>query len=263
MRRVLICISVLVLFVFELGTARALAESAGSDAAASLAVAEYQVRESVLNRIRHRGTLFSSGFFYERRRELSRHKIEFYLTFSTLKSRYDPDKKSFAINPSLDYRYARKVTDLSPQLSLFLGGIAGLEMHHEWFDNWDDSHLYWLTAYYLGIDGILTYDVSMGRSLFLEIYTPVLSLVSRPPKRFLYKSANPKFSWVIDEVHSNLTLTSVHEHFAINAKVGYVFSYTDRFDQHLYWRFSYTRNSMDYSKDLRILTHSFGATFVF
>jgi hypothetical protein len=263
MTRAIICTLIIAVIGPGIGSPKPGAASQRGETGLSLGVSEYQIRENVLNRIRHRGTLLSGAFFYEKRRELSSHKIEFHLIFSELKSRYDPDKESFAVNPTLNYRYARKVTDISPRMSLFLGGTAGLEMHHEWFGNWDDSHLYWLTAYYLGIDGILTYDDHEGRSISLEVYSPLLSLVSRPPEEFLYKVANPKFSWVIDELHSNLTLTSVHEHFAINTRLAYIFSYTDHFDQHLYWRLSYIRNSMDYSKDLRILTHSFGVSFVF
>jgi hypothetical protein len=253
----------LVLLSSGAASSEAGAEAASSAYVVSLSIGDYQIRENVLNRIRHRGTLFSGGFFYERQRGVSRHKFEIYLAFSTLKSRYDPDKESFAVNPSLDYRYARKIADLKPGLSLFLGGIVGLDMHHVWLENWDDSHLYWLTSYYLGVDGILTYERPGGRELFLEVHVPVLSIVSRPPERFLYKVANPKFSWIIDELHSNLTLTSIHEHFALNTKLGYAFSYTDNFDQHLYWRFSYVKNTVQYSRDLTILTHSFGASFVF
>jgi hypothetical protein len=171
--------------------------------------------------------------------------------------------KSFAINPSLNYRYARKVKDINRGLSLFLGGIIGLEMHHEWFDNWDDSHLYWLTSYHLGIDGILIYQNSSDSELFLEISTPVAALISRPPERFLYKVANPKFSWVIDELHSNLRLTSIHEHFVLKVNLGYTFRYNAHFEQRLYWRFSYTNNSVPYSKDIVILTHVLGVGFVF
>jgi hypothetical protein len=239
------------------------AEAAETDVGLSLGVAEYQVRENVLNSIRHRGTLGSGGFFYERTKEISRQKVEFHLIFSKLESRYDPDKSTFAVNPSVSYRYARKVKNINQSMSIFLGGIIGLEMHHEWFDNWDDSHLYWLTSYHLGVDGILTYQNSPDSEFFLEISTPVVALISRPPERFLYKVANPKFSWAVDELHSNLRLTSVHEHFVLSMNLGYKFRYNARFEQGLYWRFSYTKNSVPYSKDIVILTHAFGASFVF
>jgi hypothetical protein len=237
--------------------------SAGGDIGFSLGLAEYQVREEVLNNIRHRGTLVSGGVFYERTSEVARQKYEFHLIFSMLKSRYDPDKASFAVNPSFNYRYARKVKSINPRLALYLGGIIGLDMHHEWFDNWDDSHLYWLTSYYLGIDGILTYQKSADNSFIFEIYAPVAALVSRPPERFLYKVANPEFSWAVDELHSDLRFTSTHEHVVLNMNLGYSLRYTDRFEQRIYWRSCYTKSMMPYSKDITILTHAIGASFVF
>jgi hypothetical protein len=235
----------------------------GRDIGLSLGAAEYQVRENVLNRIRHRGALISGGFFIESTGEISRQKFEFYLVFSKLKSRYDPDKSSFAVNPSLHYRYARKIKNINPAVTLFVGGVLGLDMHHEWFDNWDDSHLYWLTSYYLGGDGILTYRRSDTSSFVLEVYMPLLALISRPPERFLYKTANPDFSWVVGELHSNMRLTSIHEHLALNLNLRYRFRYTHIYDQSIYWRLSYTRNTVPYSKELSILTHTLGISFIF
>lgn len=255
----------LIIILLSSGIARSQddVESDGRDIGFSLGLAEYQVREEVLNNIRHRGTLASGGVFYERTSEVARQKYEFHLIFSMLKSRYDPDKASFAVNPSLNYRYARKVKNINPPLALYLGGIIGLDMHHEWFDNWDDSHLYWLTSYYLGIDGVLIYQKSADNSLSLEIYAPVAALVSRPPKRFLYKVANPEFSWAVDELHSNLRFASINEHVVLNMNLGYSLRYTARFKQRIYWRACYTKSMMPYSKDITILTHAIGASFIF
>ena len=224
---------------------------------------EYQVKENVLNNIRHRGMMPFLGFSYEKSKELSKHKAEFFLNINALKSRYDPDRSSIVINPALSYRYARKVKDLNPQFKLFLGGIAGLNSHGAFFDNWDDSHLYWLTSYSLAIDGILTYQKSKNGYFYLELHSPVLALISRPPDRLLYKVINPTFSWIISEYHRNLRLTSIHEHFEVNVDLAYRFIYSNKFIQSVFWRLHYVRNSMNYSKNISILTYQLGFTFLF
>jgi hypothetical protein len=205
----------------------------------------------------------SLGFCYEKSKELSRQKVEFYLVVNPLKSRYDPDRASIIINPSINYRYARHVKNIKSDFQLFLGGIAGLNSHSAFFENWDDSHLYWLTSYSLGIDGILTYQKSNKNYFFFELNLPLLSLISRPPARFLYKVVNPKFGWVISEYHKNLRLTSIHEHFVFNLDFAYRYRYSNKFVQSIFLRFRYVRNSMSYSKNIHILTYTFGFTFLF
>ncbi|UCE05453.1 MAG: hypothetical protein JSW07_17850 [bacterium] len=228
-----------------------------------IGVNEYQVKEKVLNNIRHRGFFPTLGFSYEKNNDDSKQKLEFNLVFNILKSRYDPERASFVINPSIKYRYARKVKNINQNISLFLGGISRFNSHSALFTNWDDSHIYWLTSYDLGMDFMLIYQKSVDNSFSFEINSPLVALVSRPPERFLYKVLNPKFSWIVAEFHDNLKLNSVHKHFALNMDLAYTFRYSKKFKQRLFWQFSYINNRMTYSKDISILTHTFGITFLF
>ena len=238
-------------------------ESNSNDFGLSVGLAEYQVKEKVLNNIRHQGLFPSLGFSYEKIREVSQQKFELNLNFNLLKSRYDPEAASIVINPSISYRYARMVKNITPDIHLFLGGIAGFNSYSAYHLNWDDSHIYWLTAYDLGVDCIFIYQRPNKHSFMLEINMPVVALVSRPPERFLYKVLNPKFSWLISEFHDNMRLTSIHQHFAIDMNLAYKFRYSKKFEQRLFWQFSYLNNNMSYSKEISILTHTFGVTFLF
>ncbi len=194
---------------------------------------------------------------------MSKQKVELNLNFNLLKSRYDPESASIVINPSINYRYTRKVKNIKQDFSLFLGGITGFNSHSTYYTNWDDSHIYWLTSYDLGMDCIFIYQKSDKSSFLLEINTPFVALVSRPPERFLYKVLNPKFSWLIAEFHDNMKLTSIHQHFALNMNLAYKFRYSKKFEQRLFWQFSCLNNRMSYSKEISILTHNFGVTFIF
>lgn len=224
---------------------------------------EYQVKEDILNKIRHRGLLLSSGLFHEKTTDISLRKIDFNFIINTLKSRYDPDNASIVINPSLTYRYARKVKDIDRNTCFFLGGIIGTDTHITYFENWDESHFYWLTSYFLGLDGVVTYQRS-DRSYFqFEFNSPVIALISRPPERFLYKEVNPEFSWIVGKMHDNITLTSIHRHFVLNMNAGYTLQYSNRFKQRIEWRFSYIKNRMKKSKDINVLYHTLGISFIF
>jgi hypothetical protein len=155
------------------------------------------------------------------------------------------------------------VKDISQDIRLFLGGITGLDSHIAYYANWDESHFYWLTSYNLGFDGILTYQKSDKSSFWLEMNTPLVSLVSRPPERLLYKEINFDFWWIIDELHEDPRFTSIHQHLALSLDLGYTFKYSSKFKQSIFWRFRFIKNSMEYSKEILILTHTLGVTFLF
>lgn len=238
-------------------------EGTSNDLGFTICLIEYQVKERVLNNIRHRGTFISGGLSYEKSKEISKHRFELYLAPALVGSRYDPDKASTIIDTAIKYRYARRVRDINQDISSFLGGIAGLNSHVGYYENWDESHFYWLTSYYMGVGGILTYRKSSKSSFWFEANTPLVALVSRPPKRFLYKEPNPKLSWILSELHNDLTLATVNRYLVLNMDLGYTFKYSSKFKQSVFWRLCYTKSSMAYSKDIAILTHTFGTTFLF
>lgn len=231
----------------------------------TIGLSRNQVKEKVLNNIRHQGTFFPSpiSFVYENVKINSIQRFEFNLFFTGLKSRYDPDVSSLMIHPDINYRYIWKINKANETWGFYLGGITGLNMQLGWYDNWDDSHLYWLTSYYLGADGRLDYTLSNKSSFYLDISFPLLSVVSRPPERFLYKVVNPEFSWIISEIHENLRLTSVHQYFAMNVDFAYELRYSEKSKLRIFWRIYYLNSNMDYSKNLRVISHTVGATILF
>lgn len=239
------------------------AEEEDNEFGVTLGLTEYQTQELVLNKVKHRGMFPSLGLSYKMPNEISIHDIELRVFFNLLKSRFEEDDATFASNVVFNYKYSRKVKDLTQNISLFLGGVTGLDANISYFENWDESHFYWLTSYYLGLDGTLIYK-KPDRSFFsFEIQIPLLALVSRPPKRFTNSEVNPGFSSIIDSMHDNLKLTSLHRHFDLKLDLAYTFQYSSKFKQTFSWRFKYVHNRMPYSKKVKILIHTFGVTFLF
>lgn len=238
-------------------------DSVYHDFGLSIGINSYQIKEKVLNNIRHTGIFPSLGFSYEWANEKIKQRVELFLIVNMLKSRYEAEHAPIVIDPSLNYSHIRKVTTFNPDIHLFLGGIAGLYSHMAFFDNWDDSHIYWLTYYYVGFSGLLTYGNPFVSSGYIEISFPILSLVSRPPARFLYKMVDDKFSWIFNEIHNDLRVTSIHQHFVLNLDLGYKFKHSESFQQKVYWRMSYFNTQMPYSKELIILTNTVGTILLF
>ncbi len=257
----------LILMIFNTGFAFPSDKDSGTQKyfGFTIGLSHNQVKEKVLNDIRHQGTFFPSpiSFIYEKAKINAIQAFEFNLHFTGLKSRYDPDVSSLMIHPDINYRYLWKINRANETWGFYLGGITGLNMQLGWYDNWDDSHLYWLTSYYLGADGRWNYKLSDKSFFYLDISFPLLSVVSRPPERFLYKGVNPEFSWIISEIHENLRLTSVHQHFAMNVDLAYELRYSEKSKLRIFWRIYYLNSNMEYSKNLRVISHTIGATLLF
>ncbi len=221
-----------------------------------------QLKEEVLNPLRHSGTFVSLGFFHERPRATSSSRFDLQASFNPLATRYESEKNSFAANLRLAFRHARDVATLAPDLHLLAGGTAEFFSHMAYFGDWDDSHAYWLTAYSLGANGIVDYRRWQGRSLSLEVSLPVLALVSRPDAPILHKVDNNEFGAVVAKLHENLSLTSVHEHVALEAIVRYS-RHSARLGRSLFWRIGYLHNSMPHSRSVDALRHTLGASVAF
>jgi len=263
MRRLGIITVLLYLMVGDLVFSQDQAIMKDNDFGVALGLTEYQTIEKVLNNVKHRGIFPSFGISYESSNEILKHDVELYFIFNSLKSRFEKGNNTFAMNLALDYKYIRKVKDFNTRLCLLLGGVMGFDSNISFFENWDNSHFYWLTSYYLGIDGMLLFKKSNGTFFTFEVSAPVVALVSRPPQRFLKSEINPKFSWIINRLNDDLTFTSIHRHIDLQTDLTYNFKYSSKFKPAISWRFRYLTNSMSYSKNIKILTHTFAIMFHF
>jgi hypothetical protein len=259
----IIIFSILSLALSQSGLSQDRSDTTFSDFGISIGINSYQIKEKVLNKIRHTGLFPALGFSYDWSNEHVRQKVELFLIVNMLKSRYEAETAPVVIDFTLNYTQNRKVTVFHPDLHLFLGGSVGLYSHMGWFDNWDDSHIYWLTYYYVGLNSLLTYKRPSEPSAYVELNIPLLSLVSRPPERFFYKGINDKFSWIVKEIHKDLKMTTIHQHLVLNVDLGYKFIHSKSFQQKVYWRINYTNTQMSYSNEVIILTYIIGTTLLF
>lgn len=228
----------------------------------SLSMTSFAVKEKVLNPLRHRGTFVSASLFYERPRATTTNRFALELVFNPVSSRYEDGKDSFASDLRLSYRHARQLAMLRPDLRLLGGGFIGFSSQLAYFDNWDDSHFYWLTAYSIGPTATLDYRRWPSHALSFEVSVPVLALVSRPSSPILYKTVNPEFGWIVERLHKDMQLTSLHRHRAVEATLKFT-RLNATLGRSFFWHVAYVHNDLAYSKPLSALRHSVGASVVF
>jgi hypothetical protein len=94
--------------------------------------------------------------------------------------------------------------------SIDFGAWFGVHQLLGYYVAWDDAHLYWFTTVGLGPSVRFTAD-TLPRPVEIEVSAPLVALVSRPPRRRLYKVDNlvsPGF--LFGRFAHEPELTSVH-----------------------------------------------------
>jgi len=236
---------------------------ATNDFSFGLGLSNLQLKENTLNTIRHKNTGVYLELNYLRQKAHLFHRLRLDITFSMLKSRYENEAKSLAIHTYLHYVIGTDVIRSNHKFDLLVGGLAGFNYNIFFFEYWDDSHYYWMSAFELGASAKTGYYFNNNSLLSAELGLPVIALVSRPPERILYKLDDPDFKDVISKTTGSSKVTSVHEYFSINFNVDYIFQANDRLRMALLLRTHYTRANLDDSQKLNMLRYAFGLGFIF
>lgn len=226
----------------------------------ALAVTEYQIRDGVLNPIRHRGTSLSLEFFRRGGGPATRQRLGMSVLVDPLGDRYTSGRSSTLIHLAVDFRMARKVTDIGGRTSVFVGGSAGWSTDFAFHEQWDQQHVYWLTASELGPVVSLERRLGGGHSIQLYAGMPVLAMVSRPPQRFDYREVDHGLGWMLKEIHSGSRLATPDEHFALRAGLTFSAVRDGKLRIAFFWRTSYVRSDVPTSREVKIVNHSLGVS---
>ncbi|MEJ2206901.1 MAG: hypothetical protein P8170_22665 [Gemmatimonadota bacterium] len=218
---------------------------------------DYDLRDQVLNPLAHKGRLGSLGLTYEQSGTGSRHRFDLELAVAPLRSRFESEWGSVATDLKLAYRSAWEVARPGRAFAIHVGGVFDVLSHMAYFGKWDDSHVYWLTAYALGPTAMATYEAGDAHALTLEARLPVVALVSRPEALIDYKAANPDAGWIVKKLHEGIGLRSLNEHVALDVALRYQRPVGSRI-RGVFWQMIYLQNHQTDSADLEVLRYALG-----
>ena len=174
-----------------------------------------QVRENALNSLVHKGSLIVTSLSFDNESETGlSHRLELSYGIGSLKSRFEEDKNSTYSNPQLRYSLTMPIT-----YSMSVGGYLSVDYQVMEFENWDDSHVYWLTSYQIG--PVLKIDNIPFKGLFANISFPVLALVSRSRNEITNKVDSGEFSDIFNLIHSNAAIISFIKYRVFDIHIRY------------------------------------------
>jgi len=199
---------------------------------------------------------------YWRRSRGGRSGVELSLPLGLLNNRYG--HRAGALGLRVGYTNLRHLADPRGRGSIFLGGCVRRDSDLDLYVDWDDEHLYWITTYDLGVAARHEVQLKNGHDLEFQAVLPVVSLVSRPPRRRFYKIddfKNPGF--YLTKPQESLRFTALGELVSFDASVSYAFAAAGSWAFRAQYGFSYRRYTRPETIVERSSTFTLRATYDF
>jgi len=189
-------------------------------------------REDLVVPIDFHGPGLSLGAEYTTISETSIIDIRFRFGMSFLKNRYS--HQAYAVILEIRPAWIKRLSGEQGHGELWGGLSLSMKMNNLFIESWDDSHLYWLTAYGLGPSGEWHKRLSSGREIRVHFGIPVVSLVSRPPEyRYKKQEALTHLTYHLTEPNKSLMLELPDDYRAIFIKAA-----LNRNMRHVLWNIS-------------------------
>jgi hypothetical protein len=205
----------------------------------------YQVRDDIIAPLRWDGFGFVGGLSYSLISDKGRHNIDLRVLYSSPSNRYDHKSKIGEIN--LGYGYMHRVGVNESHRQLQIGGQIDWNYNAQYYENWDDSHIYWLNVYELGPAARWSNTIKDNHQLALTFNFSLIALVSRPPKyRYYDQERLPKE--ILSKPHEKMELTSLHEYISIGLRGQYKYQVSRKITMGV----TYYLNYKTFSKPERI-----------
>jgi len=186
----------------------------------ALGVPYIQVRDDIVGPLRWDGPGGAIEIFYDHVGGATRHQLDLTLPLGLLTNRYG--HRAAALGFKLGYTYFRPVMSSAEYGTAFAGGLLRWDEDLQFYADWDDEHLYWITA--CDLAPAVLHELRLGRRhrFDLGLDFAVLSLVSRPPSHRYYKIDDlTRLGFWFRKPHQGIRLTSVGRHLAVDASLDY------------------------------------------
>ncbi len=199
-----------------------------------------EARDDLVCPLRWDGPGLGIELCYDHIAPRSRQQVRLASTLGLLTNRYG--HRAAGIGLRLGYGYVHRAASFGPRGTTYLGALVRWDNRPHVYVDWDEEHLYWLTAYDLAPVARHELRMSARQQLSLQLALPLLSFVSRPPAQRHYKAddlLHPGF--YIRKPSEHPRLASWNEHFAVTTGMTYELCLSRAWQLELGYEFDYRR----------------------
>lgn len=206
-----------------------------------LDVGSIQLQDKALNNLKHTGTINTVGLSFSGQSSKGIiHYIQLTYEHSALKSQFEEGKNSSFWHPSLTYTVQKSFSSTFKFGGYFYGGYQVME-----FENWDDSHLYWLTSYQIGT----SMEFIPFNKLITRVKFPLLSVVSRSRNEITNKVDSDEFSEIFKLIHSNAVLATPLKYQTLDFQIAYIITDSKKLSLEINTALKFTHANLQKSKE--------------
>ena len=179
-----------------------------------------QVRDDILVPLSFSGPGLSLLLLYERRGLVHQHEVNARLGLALLRDRYG--FSGALLSSSVSYRYLHSFWNNTFGGKILLGSKLNWSLNDEFFYDWDEEHLYWLTAIELGPALRYSRSIKKDRQIHLTFGFPIVALISRPPLYRYYKIDElTKVGFLLSKPHEELHFATLDTYQAAQISFAY------------------------------------------
>ena len=185
-----------------------------------LSLINQQARDQIVSPLMWDGLGGGVDFTYSSSRDMGRHEIALRNSVGSISNRYGHE--GLSVDIKLGYSYMHRIKGSSLPGELFIGGMLDWNYNIQLYEDWDNSHMYWLNVYEIGPATRWTNNITDNHKIALNINFPFLAIVSRPPKyRYIDQDRIPKE--LLSMPHETMSFSSLNEYLAFNIKAEYLY----------------------------------------
>jgi hypothetical protein len=194
----------------ELSRAQGMAQSSsqGKHLGLYLSTGIASYREDLIVPLGFNGPALSIGGVYRQQSENDLFHVRLRFGLGHLKNRYSHE--AWGLMQDIRLSWVRHLKEHPKYGQFWAGGSLPLQMNNLFFESWDDSHLYWLTAHSLAGAFLWHKRISPKNDLSVRIEIPFFSWVSRPPT-YRYAKQDPldHFTYHYSEPNKSLHFETI------------------------------------------------------
>jgi hypothetical protein len=179
-----------------------------------------QVKDNLVAPLKWDGTGSGLGISYMSTGLRVIHEVSLIMSASGLKNRYK--YTGYALEVSLGYTLSCMVIPAVWGGTIYLGPQIRWDGKTNFFRDWDDSHIYWFSAYEFGPSLKLSKDYKEKQNVLFTMQLPFVALVSRPPEnQYIDQPPLIKPSYYFKSLNKDLRLITLNNYFSFRLQADY------------------------------------------
>lgn len=130
------------------------------------------------------------------------------------------------------------------EVSLYAGGFIQSGGKYQFYPEIDESHLYWVMQYALGLQLDFELPMQQNRRVNWRIKLPVVSALSRPLDNYLYNNDEPDIAIMLRRMNDNLSLVFPNRYIMLEGLMMFEYRLSKNLRQHIGYKIEYEQDSI-------------------